>query len=106
MEQTSFWTRVKQQVKAHRYSQKRLADYIEVPVQTLWGWIHYNRIPDAETACCIAEALGVTVEYLVRGNDDINAGDKMEKTYTRKTATEQISKLAQQIGEEAERLRV
>ena len=104
MELTSFWARVKQQIKAHRYSQKKLAERIGVPIQTLWGWIHYERIPDAVTACCIAESLGVSVEYLVRGNDDINAEDKMQRTYTRKTAAEQINKLALQIGEEAGRL--
>jgi transcriptional regulator with XRE-family HTH domain len=106
MEQAHFWQRVKQEIKAHKYSQKKLAEYIGVPTQTLWGWIHYNRIPDALTACSIAEALGVTVEYLVRGNDDINAEEKTQRTFTRKTAANRIQKFAQKIGEEAERLRL
>ena len=106
MEQATFWTRVKAQLKAHKFSQTKLADYISVPVQTVWGWIHYDRIPDAVTACQIAETLGVTVEYLVRGNDDINAGDKMQRTLDRKTAAEQIKKLSRRIGEETEQLRL
>ena len=97
MKQNPFWLRAKQQIKAHRYSQQKLADYTGVPVQTLWGWIHYNRIPDAVTACCIAEALGVTVEYLVRGSDDINADAKMQRTFDRKYAAEQIQKFAVKI---------
>ena len=106
MGRNSFWIRVKQQIKAHRYSQRKLADYIGVPVQTLWGWIHYNRIPDAVTACGIAEALGITVEYLVRGNDDINAEDKMQRTFARKSAAEQIQKLALKIKEETKQLKL
>ena len=98
--------RVKQQIKAHRYSQRKLADYTGIPVQTLWGWIHYNRIPDAATACSIAEALGVTVEYLVRGNDDINAEDKMQRTLARKYAAEQIQKLAVKIRKETKGLKL
>jgi len=61
-------------------------------------------MPDAVTACCIAEALGVTVEYLVRGSDDINAEDKMQRTFVRKSAAEQIQKLALKIEEETKGL--
>jgi len=104
MEQSRFWVRARQQIKAHKYSQKKLAEYIDVPVQTLWGWIHYNRIPDAMTACDIAEALGVTVEYLVRGSDDINAKEKMMRIHVRKSTAMHIQKLVIQIGKETERL--
>ena len=100
-----FWTRAKRLIKAHKISQVKFAEYMEMPVQTLLGWIHYDRIPDAETACAMAEALGVTVEYLVRGNDDINAEDRMHRTEERKSATEQIQKLVRQIEGETERLR-
>jgi len=104
MEQATFWTRVKQEIKAHRYSQKKLAENLGVPMQTLWGWIHYNRIPDAVTVCQIAETLGVTVEYLIRGNDDINADDKMLRTRARKITAKEIQKLAQRITDKIEKL--
>jgi len=104
MEQATFWTRVKQEIKAHRYSQKKLAENLGVPMQTLWGWIHYNRIPDAVTVCQIAETLGVSVEYLVRGTDDINAEDKMQRTHARKITAKEIQKLAQRITEKIEKL--
>ena len=100
-----FWTRVKKLMKAHKISQKEFAEYIEIPVDTFQGWIRYNRIPDAITACGMAEALGVTVEYPIRGTDDINLEDRMRRTSERKSATEKIQKLARQIGDEAERLR-
>jgi transcriptional regulator with XRE-family HTH domain len=106
MERISFWSRVKEELKAHRYSQKDLAEYAGIALQTLRGWIHYGRIPDAVTACSIAEALGVTVEYLVRGSDDINAKYKMRRTYARKTAAEHIKTLVLKIKKETERLRL
>ena len=106
MEYNTFWKRVKAQIKAHRYSQEKLAGYIGIPVQTLWGWIHYDRIPDAVTACDIARAMGVTVEYLVSGGDDTGADDKMQRTFSRKTAAEQIKKLSAMIGEATEDLRL
>ena len=103
MEQ-SFWQRVKLQLKAHRFTQKELAEYIDVPVQTIWNWIYYDRLPDAFTACCIAEAMGVTVEYLVRGSDDDNLDDKLQRTMDRKTAAKKIQILAKRINEETGRL--
>lgn len=106
MKHNSFWPRVKQQIKAHKYSQKKLANYINVPVTTLWGWIYHDRVPDVITACCIAEALGVTVEFLVRGSDDINADEKLKRTFDRKIAAKQIHKFALKIGAEAEQLKL
>jgi len=37
MEPSSFWARVKQQIKAHRYSQKKLAEYIGVPTSKFFS---------------------------------------------------------------------
>jgi len=100
-----FWIRVKRLLKSHKISQQNFAIYIGVPTRTFWGWIHRNCIPDASRACAIAEALGVTVEYLVRGCDDINAEDRMHRTFARKSATLKIKKLALKIEAETKRLR-
>jgi len=95
-----FWNRVNRLLKAHRISQKQFAEYMGMPPGTFKSWIYRNDIPDAKSACQIAEGLGVTVEYLVRGSDDINAEDRTQRTLKRKTATVEISKLAQKILEE------
>ena len=100
-----FWIRVKSLIKAHKMSQKAFAEYIGIPIQTFNGWISRNCIPDASRACAIAQSLGVTVEYLVMGVDDFNAEDRMQRTEERKTATEEIKKLAVKICNETERLR-
>ena len=103
--QDNFWARVKRLMKSHKISQKNFALYTGIPIRTFWGWIHRNCIPDASRACAIAEALGVTVEYLVRGIDDINVEDRIHRTYERKSAGEQIKKLALRIDAETERLK-
>ena len=100
-----FWTRVKRLLKSHRISQENFARYIGIPSRTFWGWIHRDCIPDAARACSIAEALGVTVEYPVRGTDDVNAEDRMHRIYERKSAAEEIRKLVLKIGDETERLK-
>ena len=100
-----FWIRTKALLKAHKMSQIRFAEYIDVPIHTFWGWIKKDRIPDARTACFIAQALGTTVEYLVQGTDDINAEDRMHRTSERKSATKEIKKLARRIKTETKRLR-
>jgi transcriptional regulator with XRE-family HTH domain len=104
METATFWSRTKQLIKAHKISQKRFAEYIGVPVATLWAWIHYDRVPDVLTACDIAAALGVTVEYLVWGTDGAAAEDRMRRTAERKTAAAKIAVLIRQLEDEAGRI--
>jgi transcriptional regulator with XRE-family HTH domain len=104
MEKSSFWTRVKRLVKAHKITQEKFATYIGVAVSTLKGWIHFNRIPDAVTACDIAKSLGVTVEYLVRENGGKDTEKHTQRLSERKEAAARIKKLALQIGKEAGRI--
>ena len=92
-------------MRSHKITQKNFAAYIGIPTRTFWGWIHRDCIPDASRACTIAEALGVTVEYLVRGSNDINAEDRIHRTFERKSAAAKIKKLAVKIDAETERLR-
>ena len=100
-----FWDRVKRLMKSHKISQKDFARYLDIPIRTFWGWIHRDCIPDASRACRIAQALGVTVEYLVMGTDDFNAEDRMHRTFERKSAAEEIRKLTLKIEEQADRLK-
>ena len=101
----NFWTRVKRLMKSHKISQKEFAQYTGIPVRTLWGWMYRDCIPDATRACLIAQALGVTVEYLVMGINDFNADDRIQRTSERKSAAQEIRKLALKIGEQTERLK-
>ena len=65
--------------------QDQFAGLIGVPVSTFLGWIHYDRIPDARTACDMATALGVSVEYLIRGADRENVKLRLNELKMRKT---------------------
>ena len=101
----SFWVRTKYLLKTHKISQRKLAGYIGIPPGTLLNWIYRDLIPDARTACAIAEGLGVTVEFLIRGTDDINIKDRILRTQIRKSAALEIKKLAKKINTETRKLR-
>jgi transcriptional regulator with XRE-family HTH domain len=97
MGNSDFWTRVKNLGKAVSISQGILSERINFPLDTLKGWIYYNRIPDAVTACEIAEVLGVTVEYLVTGKDGKINNKLMRRILEAKSAAARIKKLTKQI---------
>ena len=70
-----FWNRVKRLME-HDLNQAWLCREIGVSKGTLSSWIVNNRIPRADKAVKIANALGVSVPYLVTGSD---ASDKAER---------------------------
>lgn len=91
-----FWQRVKTLIKNLNTTQEWVSKQIGTRREGFNRWISKNTIPDAEQAYAIAQALGVTVEYLVDGE----AGDD----YVRKTlGIPEISKerleLIKQIAE-------
>ena len=100
-----FWPRVKRQLKAHKITQVKFAEYVGLSPGTLRGWIHHNRIPDAVSACYIADALGVTVEYLVRGIDGLAASIRMKQVEEQKTASARVKNLVAELEEESKKLR-
>jgi transcriptional regulator with XRE-family HTH domain len=84
-------------------SQEILADRLGVSINTLRGWMHYNRIPDVITGCEIAGVLEVTVEYLVTGKDRKDSKNLTGQIGAAKTALARIRKLARQIETETDR---
>ncbi len=63
-----FWYRVNKLIEAQNTKQIWLAEKVGVLQQTLSQWILKDRLPDAQTAFRIAQALETTAEYLVTGN--------------------------------------
>jgi transcriptional regulator with XRE-family HTH domain len=104
MEDWDFWIRVKKLIAAHRISQEEFAEYLDVPLATFKGWIHYDRIPGAFTAYRIATALGTSVEYLITGHDGEAAENRMKQTWERKSAAERMRKLADEFQKELTRI--
>ena len=100
-----FWVRTLALIKAHKISQEKFAAYTGIHFRTFKGWVHFNRIPDAITCCDIADALGVTVEYLARGEDGLGAELRLKQTEQRKTISAMLQKQAARLVETAEKLR-
>ena len=96
--------RVKAQIKAHKISQARFAEYIGINSRTFQGWIRHNRIPDIETALHMAAALGVGVEYLVLGNDDKAMEIRAQQVEERKIAVDRIKKMIKTMRREIRRV--
>jgi len=92
-----FWERAKKQIRAHKISQKNFAAYVGVSYGTFRDWICYGILPDASTACDIAAALGVTVEYLVNGTNGKAIRERRKEVFARKNAIIKLKKLAEQI---------
>ena len=101
----TFWTRVKRELKAHKISQLKFAEYVGINPYTFRGWIQYNRMPDAVSTCDIADALGVTMEYLVKGKAGAAEEDRMKQVEERKSSAARIKSLVSELGVETERLR-
>ena len=64
-----YWEMVKKICRARKISQKRLAGLIGIKYDTLTHWMCYGFFPDVLTALHIAEALEVSAEYLIKGED-------------------------------------
>lgn len=72
MHMIEFWKRVKKSLDPE-HNQNWLCREIEVASGTMSSWITHDRIPKADIAVKIAKILGVSVEYLVTGdNEDLN----------------------------------
>ena len=99
-----FWNRVKTQIKAHKLSQADFARRIGMSPATLLGWMYHKRIPDIVTALNIAAALGVSIEYLVFGKDELSMDIRARQVEERKTATARIRKLTDEMHEEVMRI--
>lgn len=64
----AFGTRVKQLRKQKDWSQKRLANQIDIRYQLLNKYEGGQHIPPVETLIKLAEALGTTIDFLLTGN--------------------------------------
>jgi len=60
-------------------------------------WLSYGYYPDIKTAYDIAKALGVSMEYLLTGKDDLAGKSHAKETLTRKTAAADIKRMIKKI---------
>lgn len=64
-----FWDRTKREIKKQHTTQEWVATKAKINIPTFRGWITRRIMPNADQAVAIAEALDVSVEYLVTGHD-------------------------------------
>ena len=64
-----FLDRVKLEIKRQNTTQVWVAEKCGISFSTFRGWLSKKRLPNANQAVAIAKVLGVTVEYLVTGED-------------------------------------
>ena len=92
-----FWARVKVLLKAQKITQKELAALVDLKYSTLKFWFCYGYYPDVETACDIAHILGVSVEYLTKGNTNSFMKKNAKKALAIKRTAAGIARLAREI---------
>jgi len=100
----SFWVRTYSLIKAHKISQEKFSRLVGIKYNTFRCWKYNDRIPDAVSACDIANALGVSVEYLVNGDNRANVRQKVKIEKERNITSSRVKKLALKLGEETAKL--
>jgi transcriptional regulator with XRE-family HTH domain len=81
-----FRENLKSQLRYSDITVKELANLSGVNKQTLASYLStHNNIPSAEIAVKIARVLGVTVEYLVTGEEDPGKNETVESVNLRET---------------------
>ena len=74
-----FWLRVKDKLDFQDSTQRDLAQNINESYNTLQSWINRDRLPNAEQAVKIAEALNTSVEFLVTGKSNNRKNDHSKR---------------------------
>ena len=105
MKNDDFWGRVKLLLKAHKITQKKFSEHILIPISTLTGWIHYDRIPDTETVYRMAILLGVTSNFLLGGEEKDIAERRLSELAARE-ALFKIRELAELILKETGKVKL
>ncbi len=86
-----FWLRVKEKLDYMDFTQRELAQKIGESYNTLQSWINRNRLPNAEQAVKIADALNTSVEFLVTGTSITPKPDHSKTITLLETAINNLS---------------
>ena len=87
-----FWLRVKDKLDFQDSTQRDLAQNINESYNTLQSWINRDRLPNAEQAVKIAEALNTSVEFLVTGKSKKKKNDHSKTVKLLEQAIENLQK--------------
>ena len=87
-----FWLRVKDKLDFQDMTQRVLAEKINESYNTLQSWINRDRLPNAEQAVTIADALNTSVEFLVNGKPSNRKTDHSKTVKLLEEAIENLQK--------------
>ena len=87
-----FWLRVKDKLDFQDSTQRDLAQNINESYNTLQSWINRDRLPNAEQAVKIADALNTSVEFLVNGKSNNRKNDHSKTVKLLEQAIENLQK--------------
>ena len=87
-----FWLRVKDKLDFQDSTQRDLAQNINESYNTLQSWINRDRLPNAEQAVKIADALNTSVEFLVTGKSNNRKNDNSKTVKLLEQAIENLQK--------------
>lgn len=94
MEQaTEIWNRINALIKEKNTTQNSLSVVCGFNSRRIQNLSGANRLPDAIEITKIAEALNVSVEYLVTGRDNVPKPDTSRILETLNTAIQQVKEL-------------
>lgn len=66
----AFWDSVNAEIKRKNTTQEWVARQAGIKYQTFRGWVSKGILPRVDEAVAIVRALGVSVEYMIAGQDD------------------------------------
>ena len=87
-----FWQNVKEELDYNLITQKDLAAAVGISYNTLQSWINRDRLPNAEQAVKIADALNTSVEFLVTGKSNNRKNDHSKTVKLLEQAIENLQK--------------
>lgn len=76
---TEFGERLKKVRKEHELSQEELANKLNVTRQAVYKWETNKSFPDVATLTHLSELLDVSLDYLLKGQEDENSKKSIEK---------------------------
>ena len=88
----NFWIRVKDKLDYQDCTQRELAEKIGESYNTLQSWINRDRLPNAEQAVKVADALNTSVEFLVTGKTSNKKSNHLKTITLLETAIENLKK--------------
>jgi transcriptional regulator with XRE-family HTH domain len=72
MDAEKYWSRVKLLIKRRNTTQREFAKACGISYKTLCGWSYRNILPPLFDGYIIARTLGVSIEYLIEGKDELS----------------------------------